>query len=117
MKQNASFGLKGFQEGILNFDPTFKYDRSSHEYDTSEKMRIPAWCDRILWNGESIQMTMYRRFENSMSDHRPIGASFIVNAKVVQKPQYKKIYDDALDAANSYIQSNLKEYKALWDSQ
>ena len=39
--ENASFGLKDFKELPLTFAPTFKYDRGSLQYDTSEKMRVP----------------------------------------------------------------------------
>lgn len=41
--------LKKFCEGPLDFDPTYKYDKNCEIYDTSQKMRIPAWCDRILF--------------------------------------------------------------------
>lgn len=33
----------GYAEGPLLFAPTYKYDYGSDKYDTSEKMRIPAW--------------------------------------------------------------------------
>jgi phosphatidylinositol-bisphosphatase len=39
----------GYQEGQINFAPTYKYDLFSEDYDTSEKLRIPAWTDRVLW--------------------------------------------------------------------
>nr|XP_045015027.1 inositol polyphosphate 5-phosphatase K isoform X2 [Jaculus jaculus] len=41
--------LREFQEGPLLFSPTYKFDRYSDNYDTSEKKRKPAWTDRILW--------------------------------------------------------------------
>ena len=41
--------FKGFNEGPINFAPTYKYDLFSDDYDTSEKMRTPAWTDRVLW--------------------------------------------------------------------
>jgi len=31
------------REGQLNFKPTYKYDENSDVYDTSKKMRAPAW--------------------------------------------------------------------------
>ncbi len=33
----------------IEFKPTFKFDKQSELYDTSKKMRIPSWTDRILW--------------------------------------------------------------------
>ncbi|XP_069366041.1 inositol polyphosphate 5-phosphatase K isoform X3 [Paralichthys olivaceus] len=57
MKKNEAF-LQEFEEGPLNFKPTYKFDRNSDTYDTSSpktwfgfngKKRKPAWTDRILW--------------------------------------------------------------------
>jgi len=33
----------GYEEGPLLFRPTYRYDLGTDTYDTSEKMRIPAW--------------------------------------------------------------------------
>lgn len=48
MKKKEAF-LQEFEEGPLNFKPTYKFDRNSDTYDTSGKKRKPAWTDRILW--------------------------------------------------------------------
>ncbi len=35
--------LSLYKEGEINFLPTYKYDQNSDKYDTSKKMRPPAW--------------------------------------------------------------------------
>ena len=49
MRLHSSQAFFGYIEGALDFAPTFKYDDFSEDYDTSEKCRVPAWCDRVLW--------------------------------------------------------------------
>lgn len=47
MRDNRVF--KNYIEGPITFPPTYKYDINSDDYDTSEKCRIPAYTDRILY--------------------------------------------------------------------
>jgi hypothetical protein len=75
--------LSNFKENLLEFDPTYKYDKNSSNYDTSMKQRIPAWCDRILIyreGGKHIAPESYQRIESQFSDHRPVVAVF--NAEI-----------------------------------
>lgn len=88
MKHNRGFRLRAFQEAPLTFAPTYKYDRLSDEFDTSEKRRTPAWCDRILWRSrdpERVVQLNYQRYEVNVSDHRPISAAFRVTIKSVRQ--------------------------------
>ena len=68
----------GYKETRPNFLPTYKYDAGTDDYDTSEKQRAPAWCDRILWNCKrgSCKQEHYARHELTASDHRPVSAKF-----------------------------------------
>lgn len=49
LQQQQGQVFKNFLEGDVNFAPTYKYDLFSDDYDTSDKCRIPAWTDRILF--------------------------------------------------------------------
>lgn len=42
--------LNNFFEPPIAFPPTYKFDVGTNNYDTSEKMRIPSWTDRILFS-------------------------------------------------------------------
>lgn len=86
MKFNRGFRLRSFQEGPIDFIPTYKYDPRTNEFDTSPKKRIPAWCDRILWrvlNSSRAVQTQYCRWEANISDHRPISAVFDLTVKSI----------------------------------
>jgi len=91
--------LREFQEGPLLFPPTYKFDKNSNNYDTSEKKRKPAWTDRILWRLKRqpqasphtqrlpaphfclslrsyVSHTMY-----CVSDHKPVTSTFDLELK------------------------------------
>ena len=40
---STSAAFSGYVEGPILFRPTYRYDVGTDNYDTSEKMRIPAW--------------------------------------------------------------------------
>ncbi|KAF9224616.1 DNase I-like protein [Gyrodon lividus] len=86
MRFNRGFRLRAFAEGALEFAPTYKYDRRTRTYDTSEKRRVPAWCDRVLWRTRDVgrvALLHYVRYEANVSDHRPVSAGFRVRVKRV----------------------------------
>ncbi|KAJ5591772.1 uncharacterized protein N7459_002141 [Penicillium hispanicum] len=72
----AGRAFQFFSEGPIMFAPTYKYDVGTDHYDTSEKARIPAWCDRILWRGPNLRQCHYQAANLRVSDHRPIWATF-----------------------------------------
>lgn len=83
-RKNPGFRLRAFQEAPITFAPTYKYDVGTDTYDTSEKRRAPAWCDRILYRGLSrIKPVEYRRHEVRISDHRPVSGLFKIRVKRV----------------------------------
>jgi len=76
-----------YSEARITFLPTYKYDLNSDQYDTSEKARIPAWCDRVLRKGNNIRQVHYDAAPLRFSDHRPVYATFQV---LVQSIDEKK---------------------------
>jgi endonuclease/exonuclease/phosphatase family metal-dependent hydrolase len=83
-RKNPGFRLRSFNEALITFAPTYKYDVGTDEYDSSEKKRSPAWCDRILYRGVGrIKQMEYRRHEVRASDHRPVSALFKMRVKTI----------------------------------
>ncbi|GAK68070.1 DNase I-like protein [Moesziomyces antarcticus] len=109
LKQNPAFRLKDFSEAPISFLPTYKYDRGTYEWDTSEKNRIPAWCDRILFKShhpERIRCLEYRRWEATISDHRPVTAIFEAKIKAADHSKRQQVLDE-LKAAWSALEEKL----------
>ncbi|XP_049792520.1 inositol polyphosphate 5-phosphatase OCRL isoform X1 [Schistocerca nitens] len=87
----------GYQEGSLTFRPTYKYDPGSDNWDSSEKNRAPAWCDRILWKGDGIKQLAYRSHpELKISDHKPVSALFDSQIRVIDAAKYRKIHEEVM---------------------
>ncbi|KAK2733098.1 hypothetical protein FQN57_002309 [Myotisia sp. PD_48] len=83
-RKNPGFRLRIFNEAPITFAPTYKYDVGSDEYDSSEKKRAPAWCDRLLYRGVGrIKQLEYRRHEVRVSDHRPVSGIFKMRIKTI----------------------------------
>ncbi|CAE1246042.1 INPP5B_F [Acanthosepion pharaonis] len=89
--------FENFLEGEVNFKPTYKYNSGTDDWDSSEKSRIPAWCDRILWKGNCVCQNSYQSHnELKISDHKAVSAVFSVGLKVIDQEKSKKVYEDIM---------------------
>uniref|UniRef100_A0A1B6EGW5 Rho-GAP domain-containing protein n=1 Tax=Clastoptera arizonana TaxID=38151 RepID=A0A1B6EGW5_9HEMI len=87
----------GYQEGEITFRPTYKYDPGSDEWDSSEKNRAPAWCDRVLWKGDSIKQVAYRSHPMlRISDHKPVSSVFLSEVRVIDAFKFRKIHEEVM---------------------
>ncbi|WFC93797.1 hypothetical protein MBRA1_000420 [Malassezia brasiliensis] len=93
LRSNPTLQLRGFQEAPIHFPPTYKFNRRSNDWDSSEKARVPAYCDRILWRGSTsdmVQCTSYKRWDATISDHRPVSATFRVRTKDIDPARFEQ---------------------------
>ncbi|KAG5517968.1 hypothetical protein PMAC_000423 [Pneumocystis sp. 'macacae'] len=93
--------FENFIEAEINFPPTFKYKVGTSEFDSSEKMRVPSWTDRILWKSKGIAAKNYRSYMNNvMSDHKPISLELDAKIEIL-------LVNDYLELRESLV----KEYR------
>ena len=79
--ENNEFLKNNINEGTLNFEPTYKFEKNSDNYTYDKaKIRVPAWCDRIFYcKKDAIKIMSYDSAPNlKLSDHRPVIAAFEV---------------------------------------
>lgn len=98
-----------YHEDSVTFLPTYKYDKNSDKYDSSPKMRSPAWTDRILMhkgqqvheelfsfaplnekeqeqekedtNTRMITSKSYDAIDSRTSDHRPVVSRLVLTLR------------------------------------
>ncbi|KAI1942334.1 Inositol-1,4,5-trisphosphate 5-phosphatase 1 [Ophidiomyces ophidiicola] len=91
MQMRIGHIFPNYSEGPITFLPTYRYNNGTDIYDTSEKRRVPAWCDRILWRGKNLRQLEYNTAPLMFSDHRPVYAVFICPIRVVDEEQKERL--------------------------
>ncbi|GLV43240.1 Synaptojanin [Carabus blaptoides fortunei] len=109
-QQESGNVFKNYQEGDINFPPTYKYDLFSDDYDTSEKCRAPAWTDRVLWKRRKQlpdidnstddwspgRLVHYGRAELKQSDHRPVIAIIDIDVYQVEPDRRTNVFYEVI---------------------
>ncbi|KAH8416598.1 hypothetical protein KR222_010611, partial [Zaprionus bogoriensis] len=99
--------FKGYTEGEIKFPFTYKYDVGTDTFDTGEKQRSPAYCDRVLWKGKRIEQLAYNCvMEIRQSDHKPVYAIFRTQIKTRDEAKYKRVQEEVLKAVDKRENDN-----------
>lgn len=77
--------FNGFTEPKIKFLPTYKFNPGTDEYDTSTKLRVPSYTDRILFKCKENTIVNCGKYNSvttlRKSDHRPVYGLFEVCLK------------------------------------
>jgi len=112
-KNKANSCFPHFDEAPISFPCTYRFDAGTNTYDTSEKRRIPAYTDRILWKqNKLIQCKNYSSFSAmKFSDHKPVSALFSVPVQVVIMDKMQRIHSDIIKQLDKMENDMLPEIK------
>jgi hypothetical protein len=83
-KRLNRLNLDGFQEGEIDFLPTFKFYNKTNIWENTKPDNSPAWTDRILFMKTETKFSVFdvilKRYDSMpqiiMSDHKPVYAIF-----------------------------------------
>ena len=82
IEQSRGNIFQDFSEGNITFNPTYKYEPNTSNYD-KKSTRIPAWCDRVLirsFQGLDKKCLQYSASDSvTTSDHHPVFAVWDLN--------------------------------------
>ncbi|XP_059287735.1 type I inositol polyphosphate 5-phosphatase 12-like isoform X1 [Lycium ferocissimum] len=122
--------FQGMREAIIRFPPTYKFEKGKPGlggYDSGEKKRIPAWCDRVLYRDSRSAPSMECSLECPVaasilqydacmevtdSDHKPVRCKFNIEVsrvdRSVRRQEFGKIFQ-----YNGKIRSLLEELRYI----
>ncbi|KAL3506953.1 hypothetical protein ACH5RR_032335 [Cinchona calisaya] len=112
--------FQGMREALIRFPPTYKFERGKPGlggYDSGEKKRIPAWCDRVLYRDNraapaeecSLECPVIASIveyeaimEVTESDHKPVRCKFNVAIahvdRSIRRQEFGKILESNANA-------------------
>ncbi|KAL9248298.1 hypothetical protein vseg_021637 [Gypsophila vaccaria] len=133
VEMEAGRVFQGMREAIVKFPPTYKFDKHQPGlagYDSGEKKRIPAWCDRVLYRDNRSSsasecsldcpvVSSVSEYESCMdvtdSDHKPVRCIFSIDVARVDEAVKRQEYCEIIES-NQKIQSLLQELSRVPDT-
>ncbi|GAA5932015.1 uncharacterized protein JCM15063_001101 [Sporobolomyces koalae] len=117
IQKQHGLAFSDFEEAPLDFPPTYKFDRGTNVYDSSEKQRVPSWTDRVLWlslkRGE-ISATSYESHPDcSISDHKPVSAVLRIPVSVVDESKRNTVQQEVLGELSRFDSQSLPDVKLV----
>lgn len=126
IEMKAGSVFQGMREAVITFPPTYKFERHQPGlagYDSGEKKRIPAWCDRVLYrdnrqdssdkcNLKCPVVCSVLQYEACMdvtdSDHKPVRCILSVELARVDEAKRRKVFGEIIKS-NETIRRILEE--------
>ncbi|KAL5697298.1 phosphoinositide 5-phosphatase [Ranunculus cassubicifolius] len=119
--------FQGMREGYIAFPPTYKFQKREAGlggYDASEKKRIPAWCDRVLYrdNRPSSEteccldcpiVSAIMQYDACMdvtdSDHKPVRCIFNVDVASIDEPARRHEFGCIMESHGKKLQEYVSD--------
>jgi phosphatidylinositol-bisphosphatase len=104
--------FQGFDEGVLEFCPTYKYQPGTDMYDRrpEKKIRAPAWCDRVLWRSEkpgAVRQTNYRCAQLHPSDHKPVSSQLNTDVRTIVEASQRVVFGQLMEVLKKHTSTAL----------
>ncbi|TXG56035.1 hypothetical protein EZV62_017348 [Acer yangbiense] len=120
--------FRGMREALIRFPPTYKFERNRPGlagYDSGEKKRIPAWCDRIIYRDSRTgtepvsdcsldcpvvsSVLLYDAcMDVTESDHKPVQCKFHVKIAHTDRSVRRQAFGEIMKS-NETVRSTLDE--------
>ncbi|RLN50971.1 hypothetical protein BBJ29_005676 [Phytophthora kernoviae] len=111
--------LKGFEEGPLNFRPTYKFQAGTSGYEKrpEKKLRAPAWCDRVLWKAKNpgdVKLCGYTSIPAlDLSDHKPVQADFDIQVEYQVEGKKTEVIREIMMQLDKWENENMPKVKLV----
>lgn len=116
MERKRGAVFRGFEEGNLNFRPTYKFQPGTSLYERrpEKKTRAPAWCDRILWKCREghVELKLYDSINClQLSDHKPVRALFQVQVRYEVEEKRNLVMREIMHQLDKWENENMPKVK------